>query len=234
MSFPTQYIKTEPTAGGASPGLPPVQEEVQVMDPVPGEAVDMLRQTRRSVGFVGLVMVAIGLLVTVPAATFAVLKWDTDNILARKLGMAALAGFVCLIPSLYLRAYARRIKRLINYPTGDLLAAALSAQKGFWRIACMLITVVMMIGAGLLGMYVSSKGVRAVSDDVRSRVMAFIGKPESTPADPAARVAATQPITTQPAATQPTAPEPTVAITPVENPLRPPFQSGQASVESQK
>src|SRR3954454_410717 len=171
MSFPTQYIKTEPTAGGAGPGLPPVQEDVQIGDPVPGEAVDMLRQTRRSVGFVGLVMVAIGLLVTVPTATFAVLKWDVDNMLARKLGMAALGGFVCLIPALYLRAYARRIKRLVNYPTGDLLASALGAQKGFWRIACMLLTVVLMIGAGLLGMYVSSKGVRTVSDDVRSRVM---------------------------------------------------------------
>jgi hypothetical protein len=232
MSFPTQYIKTEPTDPAAGPGLPPVQEDVQVMDPVPGEAVDMLRQTRRSVGFVGLVMVAIGLLVTLPAATFAVLKWDTDNILARKLGMAALAGLVFLIPAFYLRSYAGRIKRLINYPTGDLLASALGAQKGFWRIACMLLTVGLMIGAGLLGMFVQSRGVRAVSDDVRSRVMSFVGQTGNTPTEAAPRVATTQPITTQPAATQPAAPEPAVATTPVENPLRPPFQSGQASLET--
>src|SRR5438105_144988 len=187
MSFPTQYIKTEPTAGGASPGLPPVQEDVQVMDPVPGEAVDMLRQTRRSVGFVGLVMVAIGLVVTLPAATFAVLKWDTDNVLARKLGMAALAGVVYLIPAFYLRSYARRIKRLVGYPTGDLLAHALGAQKGFWRIACMLTTLVLLTGAGLLGRFVQSRGIQPIADDVRSRYAAFVGQP-TNPTDPAPRV----------------------------------------------
>src|SRR5215204_5490032 len=104
MSFPPQYIRDESTADGAGPGpgqgmsqgmgLPPVQEDVQMMDPVPGEAVAMLRQTRRSVEFVGVVLVTLGLLVTLPAITFAVLKWDTDNALARKLVMAALAGFV--------------------------------------------------------------------------------------------------------------------------------------------
>jgi hypothetical protein len=68
--------------------------------------------------------------------------------------------------------------------------------------------------------------------------MAFIGKPVNTPADANARVAATQPSATQPSATQPTAtqpaaPEPAVATTPpADNPLRPPFQSGQASVET--
>lgn len=242
MSFPTEYIKTEPTAAGAGPGLPSiqpsVQEEVQVMDPVPGEAVDMLRQTRRSVGFVGGVMVIIGLLVTAPAATFAVLKWDSDNILARKLGMAALVGLVWLFPACYLRAYAGRIKRLINYPTGDLLASALAAQKGFWRIACMLLTVVLMMAAALLGKFVSSKGVRTVSDDVRSAVLAFVGKPANTAADPTLvdpirGVPATQPSATQPAATQPAAPEPAVAATPAESTPPPPLvQSDQASVET--
>jgi hypothetical protein len=241
MSFPTQYIQSEPTDPGVTPapgpGLAPAHEDVQVMDPVPGEAVDMLRQTRRAVGFVGGVGVTIGLLFTVPAATFAVLKWDTDNLLARKLGMAALGGFVWLIPALYLRAYARRIKRLIDYPTGDGLASALAAQKGFWRTACLLLTVVLMIAAGLLGRFVSSKGVRAVSDDVHSRVMAFIGKPTITAADSTPRVAATQPTATQPAATQPaatqpTALEPAVAATPAESNPPPPVQSGQASVET--
>ena len=237
MSFPTDYLNTEPPAAGAGPprglGLRPVEEDVQVMDPVPGEAVNMLRQTRRSVGFVGGVAVIVGLLVTVPAATFAVLKWDVDNALARKLGMAALGGLVWLIPALYLQAYARRIKRLINYPTGDLLAAALAAQKGFWRIACLLLAMALMIGAGLLGRFVSSKGVRAVSDDVRSAVSAFIGQPADPAADPTPHVAATQPSATQPAATAPTAPQPAVAATPAEsNPLPPPIQSGQASVET--
>ena len=244
MSFPTQYIQTGPTAPGAAlgtlpnSGLPPVQEDVQMMDPVPGAAVDMLRQTRLSVGFVGGVLVTLGLLVTVPAATFAVLKWDGDNLLARKLAMAALGGFVWLIAALYLRAYARRIKRLIDYPTGDLLASALSAQKGFWRIACMLLAVVLMIAAGLGGRFVWSKGVRTASDDVRSAVLALVGQPADTAADPTAvdrtkGVAATQPGATQPAATQPTAPQPAVAATPAEsNPLRPPLQSGQASVDT--
>ena len=38
MSFPP-YIPTEPAAAGAGPGLPPTQDDVQFMDPVPGEAV---------------------------------------------------------------------------------------------------------------------------------------------------------------------------------------------------
>jgi len=130
MSFPTQYIKDELAAAGSVPapgqvpglGPPPAEEDVQMMDPVPGEAVDMLRQTRGSAAFVGLVGVILGLLATVPAATFAVLKWDADNTLARKLALAALGGFVFLLPALCLSAYARRIKRLIDYPTGDLLA----------------------------------------------------------------------------------------------------------------
>ena len=240
MSFPTQYIKTEPTADGATlapgetPGLPPVQESVEMMDPVPGAAVDMLRQTRRSVGFVGWVLVIIGLLVTAPAVTFAVLKWDSDNLLARKLAMVALGGLVWLIAALYLQAYARRIKRLIDYPTGDLLASALAAQRGFWRIACLLLAVVLMLAAGLGGKFVWSKGVRAVSNDVRSAVLAFVGKPANMPADPTPSVAATQPSATQPAATEPTAPQPAaVAATPAEsNPPQPPVPSGQASVET--
>jgi hypothetical protein len=241
MSFPTQYIKDElAAAGGAGaspspspgqiPGLgpPPVEDDVQMMDPVPGEAVDALRQTRRSVALIGAVSVTIGLLFTVPAATFAVLKWDADNALARQLALAALGGFAFLLPALCLSAYARRIRRLINYPTGDLLASALSAQKTFWRIASLLLMVTLLLAAGLAGKFVWSKGVRTVSDDVRSRVMALVGKPTDTPADAAAGVAATQPSATQPAATQPA-----VAATPAEStPPAPPVPSGQASVET--
>ena len=241
MSFPTQYIKDESTAAGPGPGqipgqgmgLPPVQEDVQDLDPVPGEAVAMLRQTRGAVGFVGLVLLTLGLLVTVPAATFAVLKWDADNTLARKLGMVAGGGFVFLLPALYLRAYAGRIKRLIDYPTGDALASALAAQKGFWRIACLLLTATLLLAAGLTGKFAWSKGVRAASDDVRSAVLAFVGQPAETAADPTPCVAATQPSATQPAATQPAAPQHAVAATPAEsNPPPPPVQSGQASVET--
>jgi len=239
MSFPTQYIRDESAAAGPSPGRipglgpPPVEEDVQMMDPVPGEAVDMLRQTRGSAAFVGLVGVTLGLLATVPAATFAVLKWDADNTLARKLALAALGGFVFLLPALYLSAYARRIKRLIDYPTGDLLASALAAQKAFWRLACLLLTVTLLLTAGLAGKFVWSKGVRAVSDDVRSRVMAFVGQPADTAAVPTACAAATQPSATQPSATQPATPPLAVAATPAEpTPPAAPLPSGHASVET--
>ena len=265
MSFPPQYIPSEPTAASTGPGpisgpgpvqpmgLPPVQEDVQIMDPIPGDAVVMLRQTRRSVGFVGLVLVTLGLLVTLPAVTFAWLKWNTDPLLARKLVMAALGGITWLIPACYLRIYARRIKRLIDYPTGDLLASALAAQRGFWRTASVLLAVVMLIGAGLLGRFVSSKGIGAVSADVRSRIMEFAGKPEWTPgvpppadlapavpapADPtpvaaAPQATATEPAATQPIATKPAAPQPAVAATPAEStPPPPPVQPDQASVET--
>ena len=188
----------------------------------------MLRQTRGAVAFVGLVLLTLGLLVTVPAATFAVLKWDADNTLARKLAMVALGGFVFLLPALYLRAYAGRIKRLIDYPTGDLLASALAAQKGFWRIACLLLTVTLLLAAGLTGKFAWSKGVRAASADVRSAVLAFVGQPTDTGANPAPCVAATQPSATEPAATQPA-----VAATPAESTPPPsPVPSGQASVET--
>ena len=231
MSFPTQYIKDELAAAGSVPapgqvpglGPPPVEEEVQMMDPVPGEAVDALRQTRGSVALIGLVAVIVGLLFTVPAATFAVLKWDADNTLARKLALAALGGFVFLLPALCLSAYARRIKRLIDYPTGDLLASALSAQKAFWRLACLLLTLTLLLAAGLTGKFVWSTGVRTVSNDVRSAVLAFVGKAADTAADPTACAAATQP-----SATQPAAPQPAVAATPPA----PPIPSGQASVET--
>jgi hypothetical protein len=234
MSFPTQYIRDESaTAVAAGPGTgpspvpPPVEEDVQMLDPVPGEAVDMLRQTRGSVGIVGLVFVTLGLLVTVPAATFAVLKWDADNTLARKLAMVAGGGLVFLLPALYLQAYARRIKRLIDYPTGDRLASALAAQKAFWRIACLLLTVALLLAAGLTGKFAWSKGVRAASADVRSAVLAFVGKAADPAADPTACAAATQPSTTQPAAAQPA-----VAATAAEpTPPPAPIQSGQASVE---
>ena len=257
MSFPPQYIRDESTADGAIPGPvsdpargptpPPAQEDVEMMDPVPGDAVVMLRQTRRSVGFVGLVMETLGLVVTLPAITFAVLKWETDPTLARKLVMTAVGGFAWLIPAFYLRAYDRRIKRLIDYPTGDLLASALAAQRGFWRTGSALLAVVLLIAAGLGGKFVSSKGFRAVSADVRSRIMAFAGQPENTlaitPADPTPAVAAPQPSATQPsapepsapqpAATQPTAPQPAVAATPAEpTPPPAPVQSDQASVET--
>jgi hypothetical protein len=236
MSFPTQYIKDESTTAAAAPspgqvpglGPPPVEEEVQMMDPVPGEAVDALRQTRRSVALIGAFGVTVGLGFTVPAAALAVLKWDADNPLARQLALAALGGFVFLLPALYLSAYARRIKRLIDYPTGDLLASALAAQKAFWRLACLLLTISLLLAAGLTGKFVWSKGVRTVSNDVRSRVLAFIGKPTDTPADASAGVAATRPTATQPAATQPA-----VAATPAEStPPAPPVPSGQASVET--
>jgi hypothetical protein len=115
---------------------------------------------------------------------------------------------------LYLRAYARRIKRLLDFPTGDLLASALAAQKGFWRIACLLLAVVLLTGTGLGGRFVWSKGFRAVSDDVRARFMAFVGQPADTATDPtplvaAAEPSAIQPAAIQPAAAQPAAPQPT-------------------------
>ena len=255
MSFPPRYIPSEPTDAGASPGanpeaglgLRPVEEDVEIREPLPGDAVDTLRETRRPVAFVGLVGVTIGLLVMVPAATFAVLKWKTDPMLARKLVMVAVGGFVWLIPALYLRAYARRIKRLIGFPTDDLLTSALAAQKNFWRTASLLLAAVLLIAAGLGGKFVWSKGIRTVSADVRSRLMAFAGQalapPATTPADPTPAVAATQPSTTQPAATQPAgpilivtqpaAPDPAVAATPAEpTPPPPPIQSDQASVET--
>ena len=123
----------------------------------------------------------------------------------------------------------------------------------------MLLVAALVIAAGLGGKFVWSKGIRTVSNDVRSRIMAFAsGQPASTPADPTAAdptpaVAAPQPSATppsatepsapQPAATQPTAPDlavtqlaspdPAVAATPAESTPPPaPVQSDQASIET--
>ena len=150
MSLPPSPVPPHMTAG---PAPVPAQQlsyvapgvEAVVLTP---RALELLRQTRPWVQFIGLVLLVVSALVIAGAAVGGVLMVvQREPAHALQFVLYLVVALVYLFPGIYLRRYAVRLRDALNLRDSGHLEAALEAQKSFWRLVGVLTAIVVGIYA---------------------------------------------------------------------------------------
>lgn len=153
MSLPPSPLTPYPGAAGAAPVAVSAQQlayvapgmEAVVVTP---RALEMLRQTRPWVSFIGTVMLVVGVLAIAGAViATVVVATRQGSVMGIPFLLYLVVGLLYLFPGIYLRRYAGRIRDALNLRSSEHLESALEAQKSFWRLVGILVAL-------LIGLYV--------------------------------------------------------------------------------
>lgn len=145
MSLPPSPVPPHMTTG---PAPVPAQQlsyvapgvEAVVLTP---RALELLRQTRPWVQFIGLVLLVVSALVIAVAAVGGVLMVvQQEPAHAIPFVLYLVVALLYLFPGIYLRRYAARLRDALNLRDSGHLEAAMEAQKSFWRLVGVLTAIV--------------------------------------------------------------------------------------------